>query len=51
MTNDGHLANELTHPSYQKQKVYLVELDKPLSPEDAKKIEEWSNFRRRLKPA
>jgi 23S rRNA pseudouridine2605 synthase len=39
MTNDGHLANELTHPSYQKQKVYLVELDKILSTEDAKKIE------------
>jgi 23S rRNA pseudouridine2605 synthase len=39
MTNDGHLANELTHPSYQKQKVYLVELDKPLEPQDAKKLE------------
>jgi 23S rRNA pseudouridine2605 synthase len=39
MTNDGHLANELTHPSYQKQKVYLVELDNLLSGDDSKKIE------------
>jgi 23S rRNA pseudouridine2605 synthase len=39
MTNDGHLANELTHPSHQKQKIYLVELDKPLSPEDKLMIE------------
>jgi 16S rRNA U516 pseudouridylate synthase RsuA-like enzyme len=40
MTNDGNLANELTHPSYQKRKVYLVELDKPLdNPKTLKKIE------------
>jgi 23S rRNA pseudouridine2605 synthase len=39
MTNDGHLANELTHPSHQKQKVYLVELDRQLEPQDAKKLE------------
>jgi 23S rRNA pseudouridine2605 synthase len=44
MTNDGHLANELTHPSRQKQKVYLVELDRQLSPEDAKKIEDGINL-------
>lgn len=30
LTNDGQLANELTHPSRQKTKVYLVTLDKPL---------------------
>jgi 23S rRNA pseudouridine2605 synthase len=40
MTNDGHLANELTHPSQQKQKVYLVELNKHLSHEDAAKLQE-----------
>jgi 23S rRNA pseudouridine2605 synthase len=44
MTNDGHLANDLTHPSRQKQKVYLVELDRQLSPEDAKKIEDGINL-------
>jgi 23S rRNA pseudouridine2605 synthase len=38
LTNNGHLANELTHPSHQKQKVYLVELDKLLADEDAKKM-------------
>lgn len=37
MTNDGGLANRLTHPSYTKEKVYEVELDKPLSVEDETK--------------
>lgn len=32
MTNDGELAQELTHPSKQKVKVYEVKLDKPLQP-------------------
>lgn len=32
LTNDGLLANELTHPSHQKVKVYEVTLDKPLQP-------------------
>lgn len=32
LTNDGQLAQELTHPSNQKVKVYEVELDKPLQP-------------------
>ena len=32
LTNDGDLANRLTHPSYQKQKVYEVTLDNPLQP-------------------
>lgn len=36
LTNDGSLANELTHPSNQKSKVYKLTLDKDLSP-DAKK--------------
>lgn len=31
MTNDGDLANQLTHPSYKKDKVYQVTLDKPLT--------------------
>ena len=33
MTNDGKMAHELTHPSFQKQKVYEVELSKELMPE------------------
>jgi 23S rRNA pseudouridine2605 synthase len=32
LTNDGQLANELTHPSRQKIKVYEVSLDTPLQP-------------------
>jgi 23S rRNA pseudouridine2605 synthase len=32
LTNDGQLAQELTHPSQQKRKVYEVTLDKPLQP-------------------
>jgi 23S rRNA pseudouridine2605 synthase len=39
LTNDGQLAQELTHPKYQKTKIYEVELDKPLTPEDRAKIE------------
>lgn len=31
LTNDGQLAQTLTHPSYQKTKVYDVTLDRPLS--------------------
>lgn len=32
LSNDGDLANQLTHPSQQKRKVYEVRLDKPLQP-------------------
>ena len=32
LTNDGQLAQELTHPRYQKTKIYEIRLDKPLQP-------------------
>lgn len=32
ITNDGNLANQLTHPSQRKIKIYQVTLDKPLAP-------------------
>ena len=32
LTNDGNLAQTLTHPSQQKIKIYQVRLDKPLAP-------------------
>ena len=32
LTNDGNLANELTHPSRRKVKIYEVTLHKPLLP-------------------
>ncbi len=34
LTNDGQLAEELTHPSHQKEKIYEIHLNKELTPED-----------------
>jgi len=34
ITNDGELAQKLTHPSYKVKKVYEVKLDKPLTKKD-----------------
>ncbi|WP_181304840.1 pseudouridine synthase [Rufibacter sp. XAAS-G3-1] len=39
-TNDGELAQKLTHPSNKISKIYQVELDKPITQEDVKKIQE-----------
>jgi 23S rRNA pseudouridine2605 synthase len=39
LTSDGDLANRLTHPRYEKQKVYIVKLDKQLSKEAAIQLE------------
>ena len=33
-TNDGELAQKLSHPSYQVRKIYEVKLDKPLTKHD-----------------
>lgn len=38
LTNDGNLAQRLSHPSQQKAKVYQVKLDKPLLPKDLTKV-------------
>lgn len=40
LTNDGELAQRLTHPKYEKQKVYEVCLNKPLTPEDQSAIKQ-----------
>lgn len=37
-TNDGDLAKKLTHPSTGARKVYHVELDKPLAPDDRRRM-------------
>lgn len=37
-TNDGEMAEKLTHPSYNKKKIYQVSLDKPLEEQDFEKI-------------
>lgn len=38
ITNDGELADKLTHPSNEIEKIYQAELDKPLTDEDFEKI-------------
>ena len=38
LTNDGDLATKLMRPKYMIPKVYHVELDKPLKPDDMDKI-------------
>ncbi|MBI5357791.1 rRNA pseudouridine synthase [Candidatus Saccharibacteria bacterium] len=38
LTNDGDLAQKLTHPSFQKQKIYEVTLDKELSDKNYSKV-------------
>ena len=39
LTNDGELHQKLTHPSYEKEKVYIVTLYKPLTTIDKNHIE------------
>ena len=38
LTNDGDLASKLTHPKYDKKKIYHVTLDKPLEQPDYEMI-------------
>src|SRR5690606_8683974 len=38
LTNNGNLANQLTHPRYEKEKVYKVKLNKPLTGADKNKL-------------
>ncbi|HEY6977592.1 MAG TPA: pseudouridine synthase [Chitinophagaceae bacterium] len=38
MTNDGELAQKLTHPSFEVKKLYEVKLDKPLAKRDFETI-------------
>jgi 23S rRNA pseudouridine2605 synthase len=37
-TNDGEIAERLTHPSYDKKKIYQVTLNRPLTDEDRDRI-------------
>lgn len=39
LTNDGRLANQLTHPKFNKEKAYEIELDKSLTKEHQQKIQ------------
>jgi 23S rRNA pseudouridine2605 synthase len=38
LTNDGELTKQLTHPSFQKKKIYHVHLDKDLTKADLQRI-------------
>lgn len=38
-TNDGDLLNQLTHPKFNKNKIYHVTLNKPLIPSDQQAIQ------------
>jgi len=38
LTNDGDLAQQLTHPSFEKQKIYTIALDKELTEADFETI-------------
>ena len=40
LTNDGDLTYRLTHPRFEKEKEYLVELDRPLSEADSARFEQ-----------
>ncbi len=40
MTTDGQLAYELTHPKFQKTKMYKIALNKPLAPEHHRQIDQ-----------
>jgi 23S rRNA pseudouridine2605 synthase len=37
-TNDGDMAKKLTHPRHRASKIYHVELNKPVKPEDLNKL-------------
>ena len=39
-TNDGEVAQKLSHPSHRNKKIYQVELDKPLTEEHLRQIAE-----------
>jgi 23S rRNA pseudouridine2605 synthase len=39
LTNDGELANRLTHPRYEVSKTYVAELRRPLSESDLRRLE------------
>ncbi len=44
LTNDGDLAGKLTHPAYNRKKIYHVFLDKPLTKKDFDAISEGTDL-------
>lgn len=41
LTNDGTFAHRMTHPSFQKSKIYYVTLDRPLEPAHSRAIDKY----------
>jgi len=41
LTNDPALVHEYEHPKFAIEKEYIIELDRPLPPEDLKKALQW----------
>jgi pseudouridine synthase len=39
LTNDGDLTNKLTHPSFKHEKEYVVEVNKPITPDFLQKMQ------------
>lgn len=44
LTNDGHLAQKLSHPSNEVTKIYQVSLDKSITDQDLKKFQEGAEL-------
>ncbi len=44
LTNDGHLAQKLSHPSHEVTKIYQVSLDKSITDQDLKKFQEGAEL-------
>lgn len=42
LTNDGDFAFQMTHPKFHKEKIYEVELDRPLKPLHQQMISDYS---------
>lgn len=44
LTNDGEISNQLTHPSFQKEKIYYVTLDRVITKEDSSRLKKGINL-------
>jgi pseudouridine synthase len=44
LTDDGNLIQELTHPKYDKEKVYFVKLERPITSTEIKKLKSGVNI-------
>ncbi|MEA3328126.1 MAG: pseudouridine synthase [Candidatus Omnitrophota bacterium] len=45
LTNDGDFANKITHPRYEIEKIYFVEIDRPIAEKEIRLIEKGINLK------